>query len=175
MFKDSLDQDLVLNMFSCVSFVADIRASPWFLKLQTIPPEIGLRYFSFSKFKVFMVAVYIWKKYSICFCAFQKYCHQGKSFVFKIFLQWPWWPVCSLHQNSSKYCKGLWKILSRSMNPKNWYKGLRRERYVYTLKREMLLRSTFDTPLYSSCSLFVIAGLCLIKPGGKMGLTFTKR
>ena len=54
------------------------------------------------------------------------------------------------------------------MNPKNWYKGLRRERHVYTLKREMLLRLKFDTPLYSSCSLFVFAGLYLIKPGGKI-------
>ena len=55
------------------------------------------------------------------------------------------------------------------MSPKKWYKGLRRERDVYTLKREMLLRLTFDTPLYSYCSLFVFTGLCLIKPGGKMG------
>ena len=61
------------------------------------------------------------------------------------------------------------------MSPKKWYKGLRRERDVYTLKREMLLRLTFDTPLYSYCSLFVFTGLCLIKPGGKMGGTFTKR
>ena len=61
------------------------------------------------------------------------------------------------------------------MNPKNWYKGLRRERHIYTLKREILLRLTFDTPLYSSCMLFIFAGLCLIKPGVKMGLTFTKR
>ena len=46
-------------MFSCVSSVADIKAPPRFLKLQTSLSEIGLRYFSFSKFKVFIVAVYI--------------------------------------------------------------------------------------------------------------------
>ena len=55
------------------------------------------------------------------------------------------------------------------MNLKNWYKGLRRERHVYTLKREMLLPLTFDTPLYSSCSLFVFTGQCLVKPDCKMG------
>ena len=54
------------------------------------------------------------------------------------------------------------------MNLKNWYKGLRRERQAYTLKRE-ILRLTFDTPLYSSCSRFGFTGLCLIKPDGKMG------
>ena len=54
------------------------------------------------------------------------------------------------------------------MNPKNWYKGLRRERHAHTLKRE-ILRLTFDTPLYSSCSLIGFTGLCLIKPGGQMG------
>ena len=56
-----------------------------FLKLQISPPEIGLRYFSFSKFKVFIVVVYISKKYSNCFCAFQKYWHQGKSLFLKYF------------------------------------------------------------------------------------------
>ena len=54
------------------------------------------------------------------------------------------------------------------MNLKNWYKSLRRERHAYTLKTE-ILRLTFDTPLYSSCSLFGFAGLFLINPGGKMG------
>ena len=60
-----------------VSFVVDIKAPPRFLKLHSSPPEIGLRYFSFSKFIVFIVAVYSWRKYSIC-CAFQKYWHEGK-------------------------------------------------------------------------------------------------
>ena len=58
MFKDSLNQISVLNMVSCVSFVVDIKAPPRFLKLHSSPPEIGLRYFSFSKFIVFIVAVY---------------------------------------------------------------------------------------------------------------------
>ena len=126
-------------MLSCVSFVVDIKAPPRFLKLHSSPPEIGLRYFSFSKFIVFIVAVYSWRKYSIC-CAFQKYWHQGKSFVFKKILYGSWWPVCSLHQNSSKNCKGFWKILSRSMNPKNWYKGLKRERHVqYFEERNVIM------------------------------------
>ena len=54
------------------------------------------------------------------------------------------------------------------MNPKNWYKGLRRERHAHTLKTE-ILRLTFDIPLYSSCSLFGFTDLSLIKPGGQMG------
>ena len=41
------------------------------------------------------------------------------------------------------------------------------------LKREMLLRLIFDTPLYSSCALFVFTDMCLIKFGSKMGWTFT--
>ena len=59
------------------------------------------------------------------------------------------------------------------MNPKNWYKGLRRKIHIYTLKRKMLSRLTFDTRMYSSCSLFVFAGLYLIKSGGKMGFKET--
>ena len=33
------------------------------------------------------------------------------------------------------------------MNPKKWYKGLKRERRFCTLKREMLLPLAFDTPI----------------------------
>ena len=60
--------------------------SSTFLKLERSLPEIGLKYVLFPKFIVSIVAVYIWIQYSICFCAFQKYCHQGKRcFFFKYF------------------------------------------------------------------------------------------
>ena len=67
------------------------------------------------------------------------------------------------------------KVTPRFLKPDDWYKGLRREIHVYTFKREMLLRLTFDAPLCSSCSLFVFTGLCLIKSDVKMGETFAKR
>ena len=55
--------------------------------------------------------------------------------------------------------KSFEKSYLEAWTKKKWYKRKNRKN-VYTLKSEILLRLIFDTPLYSSCSLFVSYKAC---------------